>query len=633
RLGHIKVAFVIGGLAYYGLWRLMYPLSAAWSPRLDNDPATLAFTGVAMFPGSALQLLAFTGILVFLPFYLNSLLLPWVCNRLQASRRHLGIAYGLNTLAFCLGLIGFTLLAPLVSVFYSLKLMLVLLACGAGLLLVLSEQRPTPVGLPAGFAALFVAGCVMVPRDFDAAYMRPGTDPARRPVEYVMSDGASTTFVVRSPGDDRLYFGNLSMSGTGILAQAYMRLMAHVPLLAQENPTRALLICFGVGNTASAIAAHDSVRHIDIVDLNRNVFLTAPAFAATNGNVQRDPRVRLIHDDGRNFLRHADQTYDLITSEPPPPMAAGVYRLYSREYYEDARARLSPTGLMSQWLPIYQMPLPAVEMAIATFVEVFPNAILYVGLQNELLLIGGPGDLDLARVVRRFGSLPAARADLAAIGVNDATDLVARIMMTDTTLRRRYTASPRISDRHNPLDQLYLTPRNLAWLPYDPRAVADELDERWPALGAGVRPLITHLGRLRYRVDSFPLQQVRADPAVALSGVDWRQIAVIQKAAGALDSRGDLAGAIALVEDALRAAPEPPALISWLADRLVAAGRASDALPWLQIFVELEPRDPQARWQMANALYAAGRGSEAIPHLEQAIARRPGWLSPLTNLA
>ncbi len=79
-------------------------------------------------------------------------------------------------------------------------------------------------------------------------------------------------------------------------------------------------------------------------------------------------------------------------------------------------------------------------------------------------------------------------------------------------------------------------------------------------------------------------------------------------------------------------APKRP-LISWLADRLVAAGRASDALPWLQIFVELEPRDPQARWQMANALYAAGRGSEAIPHLEQAIARRPGWLSPLNNLA
>ena len=99
----------------------------------------------------------------------------------------------------------------------------------------------------------------------------------------------------------------------------------------------ALLICFGAGNTAAAIAAHDDiVRRIDIVDLNDKVFETAAEFSDTNNEVYRDPRVRLIHDDGRNFLNVTDQTYDLITSEPPPPLAAGVYRLYSREYYEAA---------------------------------------------------------------------------------------------------------------------------------------------------------------------------------------------------------------------------------------------------------------------------------------------------------
>src|SRR5262249_51262869 len=160
-----------------------------------------------------------------------------------------------------------------------------------------------------------------------------------------------TTYVVADPTGDVLYFDSHPMSGTGALAQRYMRLMAHMPLLAQETPRRALLVCFGVGNTASAIAAHEELTAIDIVDVNDRVFDTAPEFARTNGRVYQDPRVRLIHDDGRRFLRQSHDTWDLVTSEPPPPREAGVYRLYSREYYQSVLAHLTPSGMMTQWLP------------------------------------------------------------------------------------------------------------------------------------------------------------------------------------------------------------------------------------------------------------------------------------------
>jgi predicted membrane-bound spermidine synthase len=44
--------------------------------------------------------------------------------------------------------------------------------------------------------------------------------------------------------------------------------------------------------------------------------------------------------------------YDVITLEPPPPSAAGVANLYSRDFYELARARLAPAGLVAQWWPL-----------------------------------------------------------------------------------------------------------------------------------------------------------------------------------------------------------------------------------------------------------------------------------------
>src|SRR5262249_32498279 len=152
------------------------------------------------------------------------------------------------------------------------------------------------------------------------------------------------TYVVMQPSVRALYFENVHMSDTSNAARTYMGLMAHLPLLAQARPERALLICYGVGNTASAILAHDTISSVDVVDLSRSVFATAPVFAETNGNAHRDPRVRFIHDDGRSFLRRTDARYDLITSEPPPPLHVGVYRLYSREYYQQARAHLTPGG-------------------------------------------------------------------------------------------------------------------------------------------------------------------------------------------------------------------------------------------------------------------------------------------------
>jgi len=633
QLWHLKLAVALSAVTYYLAWRAMYPLSAALDRAQPRTEEAQLFTTAPMFPASTFELWWFTGVLVFVPFFFMALLLPWACNQLQASRRHLGLAYGLNTVAFCIGLISFTLLAPMLSIFYSLKLMFVLLACGIALLLLLSARRPLAIWQPAVVSGVFVAAALLTPAGFDPAMMRPDTDPARLPVEYVMSDGANTTLVVRKPGDDRLYFGNMSMSGTNMMAQSYMRLMAHFPLLLQEAPERALLICFGVGNTASAIAAHDSIRQLDIIDINRNVFATAPAFSATHDNVQLDPRVRLINNDGRNFLRHTDESYDLVTSEPPPPMAAGVYRLYSREYYEDIRARLTPTGMMSQWLPVYQMPLEAVELAIASFVDVFPNAILYVGIQHELLLIGGRGEIDLERAVARFGQSDRVRADLAAIGVRDAGYLIARIMMGDEELRERYAGRRQLSDQHNQLDQLFLTADNLALLPYDPLAVRDYIAAQSPALATEFGPVITHLGRLRYRVDSFPLQRVRQDARVALSDLDWLSISRFQRLAARRHSAGDRAGAIDAVRQALALEPELPDLISWLATRLQESGRMAEARPYLQTLLRLEPDDAVGHWRMANAQYAASQAALAIPHLERAVELQPEWVSPHNNLA
>jgi spermidine synthase len=64
------------------------------------------------------------------------------------------------------------------------------------------------------------------------------------------------------------------------------------------------------------------------------------------------PLSHVVIDDGRRYLERTTQQYDVITIDPPPPLqAAGSSLLYSEEFYQIARGRLLPGGILQQWLP------------------------------------------------------------------------------------------------------------------------------------------------------------------------------------------------------------------------------------------------------------------------------------------
>src|SRR5262249_12390088 len=159
------------------------------------------------------------------------------------------------------------------------------------------------------------------------------------------------------------------MSGTTPLAQRYMRAFAHLPLLMRDAPERAAAICFGVGNTAQAVALHPSIRRIDVVHLSDQVLEHGGYFRATNGDVLAGPRVSVFVNDGRHpLLMQPEGSYGLIPLERPCLRFAGVSALYSKEFYALARPRLRPDGQMTQWLPIYQVPAHVALAIIRAFI-------------------------------------------------------------------------------------------------------------------------------------------------------------------------------------------------------------------------------------------------------------------------
>jgi hypothetical protein len=155
-----------------------------------------------------------------------------------------------------------------------------------------------------------------------------------------------------------------------------MEMMGRLPMLLQSDPRRALVICFGTGQTANAVR-EEGLESLDVVELNPAVLKMAPLFASNRG-VLDDPRVRAIVMDGRAWLRRADRRYHVITLEPMPPHFAGMNALYSKEFYEIAARKLEPDGVLAQWLPFHLVPPFYAASAAATFLAVFPDSILWI---------------------------------------------------------------------------------------------------------------------------------------------------------------------------------------------------------------------------------------------------------------
>jgi len=149
-----------------------------------------------------------------------------------------------------------------------------------------------------------------------------------------------------------------------------------------------------VGSTAKALVDTPQVESIDIVDISPEIIeMSSIVFPSEAEHPLHDPRVRLHIEDGRYFLESTDQRFDLITGEPPPPGIAGVASLYTREYFDLVRDRLSEGGIATYWLPLAVLTDQSALGIIGAFCEAFENCSLWHGMGPDLMLVGSRGEL------------------------------------------------------------------------------------------------------------------------------------------------------------------------------------------------------------------------------------------------
>ena len=194
-------------------------------------------------------------------------------------------------------------------------------------------------------------------------------------------------------------------------------LLGHLPMLFHPNPKRVLAIGLGGGFTLRALVHHQTPAEITMVEIDPRVVEAAREhFAKASDNALEDPRVRVVTNDGRNYVDSAEGRYDVITSEPPNIWVAGVSGLFTKEFYQAADRRLAPGGILCQWVPLYEMERQDFRIMLHTVRSVFQYVTFWqIGSDLAIIASNTPFKVELHQVLQRIQNLDI-RRDLAEAG-------------------------------------------------------------------------------------------------------------------------------------------------------------------------------------------------------------------------
>ncbi len=336
--------------------------------------------------------------------------------------RLVGGVYAANTVGAILGALGFSMvLIPWLGTRGSQRVMIALAAVSVLLLLAATvwAERKSFLSYLLIFVAALVVSASAVPLLWSVPALPPGLIAYGR---YLASrtivadaiytgEGMNSTVAVTILDDNTVSFhvcGKVEAS-TEPADMRLQRMLGHLSALLHPKPRSILVVGCGAGITAGAFTLHPDVERIVLCEIEPLIPKVAADFFATeNYNVLRDPRVEVVYDDARHYIRTTRERFDVITSDPIHPWIKGSAALYTKEYFELCRRHLNPGGIVTQWVPLYESAPDVVKSEMATFFSAFPYGTIWSndisGEGYDVVLLGQvePMKIDVDQLQQRL---------------------------------------------------------------------------------------------------------------------------------------------------------------------------------------------------------------------------------------
>jgi spermidine synthase len=377
------------------------------------------------------------------------LALASLASRGQDPGRLVGSVYAANTIGAIVGSLCASLLLVVWLGSQHAQQVLILLSALSGLLVLSTGGSEAPAKAGGGLqfagtltiiAAAAVAGLLSrtvhpLPGIFAAYGRYTATRIGQADVKYVGEGWNATIAVTQLPGGIMNYHNAGKVQASSEPQDMRLqRMLGHLTTLIPAQAKKVVVIGCGAGVTAGAVSIDPAVEHQTIAEIEPLVpQVVSKLFGDYNFHVVDNPKVHVRIDDARHYLLTTNEKFDAITSDPLDPWVKGAAMLYTREFFELVKSRLNPGGAVTLFVQLYESNTEAVKSEIATFMEAFPNGVVWGNTNNgagyDLVLLGQVEDTkihvdDIQAKLMRPEYAPM-RQSLREIGMNSAVDLFA----------------------------------------------------------------------------------------------------------------------------------------------------------------------------------------------------------------
>jgi len=609
-------------------------------------------------------------VLMIIPTILMGATFPIVVKIMTADSKSIGIStgklYAFNTLGCILGSIitGF-LLIPAFGVKLSLSILIAVNIVIGFFCLFRDSNRNLIFNSVIGFVTVLAFVIIQlslkvdIPRNF-LNILKGDSDEI-----ITIKEGLENTVwvTVNQQNQQKSIWSNQTVLGRTITSEPYgisfQIIQGHIPMLLHHGiPKKILGICLGTGQTFGSMLSYD-IDKMDLVEISKTIANNAlNDFSKYNKNLGNDKRVRIIIEDGRNFVAHTKNSYDVITLEPSPPEEAGIVNLYTKEFYKLCLNRLNKEGIMSQWLPIYNTHPDETARIIKTFISIFPNSVLWYN-EADLLLLGFKGEvqIDINKMESLLQNkvisddLSVSYLDSKDYVLNNVPSILAGFLMGPKELQEFSGTFSPITDNHPDLEYSFLKYEKLEnkpeWMTiYNAEKIKQYLAplQSYYKIDTSVVQNIEYI-RSRYISRLFAQAYNRIAVSKAMSNPDeamtlWKKALAYDTSYGMAYgnlgsyyySREKLPEAISAYEKAVQLLPMLPELWYVLGSAYLAIGRSDNAIETWQNAIKLKPNFAEAYNDIGSAYIRLGRYKEAIEAYKSAVVAKPDFADAYYNL-
>ena len=437
---------------------------------VNKIPGLLVTLGLQMkissWGGLLTLQIASVALLILLPAFLMGTIMPlvlvWAGEHRGSSVRLVGRSYAINTLGAIVGAFaaGFVLI-PRLSTRFTILSAAALCVVVAGLAYETKSDaadRDLRRGLAAGATlALIVLLFALAPRmqlgglsvgaydslvrviaktrgivaDSEGERSGPGVHKL-----LMYKEGPTATVSVRKDWDVTSMAINGRTNASDREDMPTQVMLGQLPLLLAPNTRNGLIVGFASGVSVGAML-QSPIESLECVELEPATVDGSRFFEHVNNRPLKDPRLRLIIDDARTYLRVTPSRYDVIVSEPSHPWVPGVANLFTREFFVLGRERLNDDGVFAQWVQIYQLSTDSLRSVLATFHSVFPHVLVFrvegATKGKDLILIGSKSPLTMQRLASRILD-PKAIVELARVNITKEADVSAWFVCDESRL-------------------------------------------------------------------------------------------------------------------------------------------------------------------------------------------------------